>query len=239
MLNVILTVIQIVLAFTGVTLIYRYFGRVGAFAAAAILTMFANIEVAQMVEYFNWPWLVVSLGNVAFVGANLVQDLLNENEGGEKTAKHAVWISFATSVLVVILSQVSVHYIPTPDAVGVHEAFNTVMGYFGTVTIISLCTFLISNTLNVKLYAFFSKYTKKIWIRSQASTWISQLADTVIMTTACAVFGIFPWNSVLGLILTTYIIKGLCMVMEVPFMYWIKDMKTKGRVRDVLKLAEA
>lgn len=232
--NIFLTIIQIIVAFTGVALIYRLFGKIGAFVAAAILTLFANIEVASLVEYLNLPWLVVSLGNVAFVGVNMCQDLLNENEGGEKVARHTVWMSFATSILVVLLSQISLHYIPTADSVAVHDAFATVMGYFGTVTIISLCTFLISNTLNVKLYAFFSKYTKKIWVRSQASTWISQFADTVIMTVACAVFGIFPWSDVLGLILTTYIIKGLCMVMEIPFLYWVKDMKVKGRVRDVL-----
>ena len=238
MLNVFLTVIQIIAAFTGVALIYRYFGKLGAFVAAAILTLFANIEVASLVEYFNWPWLVVSLGNVAFVGVNMCQDLLNENEGGERVARHTVWLSFTTSVLVVILSQISLHYIPTVGSVEVHDAFATVMGYFGSVTIISLCTFLISNTINVKLYAFFSKYTKKIWIRSQASTWISQLADTVILTVVCAIFGIFPWSAVLGLILTTYLIKGLCMVMEIPFLYWVKDMKTKGRVRDVLALSK-
>ncbi len=239
MLNIILTVVQILLAFSAIALIYRFFGKLGAFAAAVVLTLFANIEVATVVQYLNLPWLVVSLGNVAFVGVNMCQDILNENEGGEKTARHTVWLGFATSIMVVLLSQVSKHFVPVADSVATHEAFCSVMGDFSIVTVVSLLTFLISNTINVKLYAFFSKITDKIWIRAQASTWISQFCDTVIMSSALAVLGIFSWSDLVGIVLTTYIIKGLCMVFEIPFVYWTKNMKQGGRVRDVLKLAEA
>lgn len=227
--NEALTIIQLLLCFSGVVGVYRFFGKVGLYAAAAVVTLFANLEVANCSTIFG---LAVSLGNVSFVANNLIQDCLNENEGGEEAAKHTVWIGFATSIFIMILSQVSIRFTPN-EFDTIHSSFKAVFDQFSTVTIISLVTFLISNRLNVKLYSLFSKVTEKIWIRSQASTWISQLVDSVVMTVLCAIFGVFAWPDVIPLIVTTYIVKGMCMVFEVPFLYWTKRLKLEGKVRNI------
>lgn len=227
--NELLLFVQIIISFLGVVLMYRLFGRVGMFVAAGAVTLFANLEVANQCDFFG---LAVSLGNVSFVALNLIQDTLNENEG-EKVAKHTVWFGFATCILIFIISQISILFTPNEFDV-VHGSFSQVFSQFSAVTFISLGTYLISNTINVKLYAFLSKFTERVWIRSQISTWISQFADTVIMTVALCIFGIFPWETLFELILTTYIIKGIVAVCEVPFAYWTKHLKSKGVVREVL-----
>ena len=135
-----------------------------------------------------------------------------------------------------LISQVSTKFTPN-EFDTIHESFKAVFGPFSLVTIVSLVTFLISNTMNVKLYAFFSKYTKMPWLRSQASTWISQLADTLIMTFVCSVLGIFAWDIFWELILTTYIIKIIVAACEIPFIYWAKNLKQRGKVREILEIA--
>lgn len=224
--NEILTIVQIILCFMGVVLAYRFYGKIGLYMMAGVVTLFANLEVANCTTIFG---LAVSLGNVSFVANNLIQDCLNENEGGEDTAKHTVWLGFLACIFVMIISQVSIRFTPN-EFDTIHDSFEKVFNQFSIVTFISLGTFLISNRLNVKLYALFSKFTEKVWIRSQASTWISQLVDSVVMTIVCAVFGVFAWPDVIGLIITTYIVKGLCMVMEIPFLYWTKKLKEEGKV---------
>lgn len=232
--NEVLTFIQIFLAFAITVIAYRIFGKVGLFVMAGVFTLYANLEVANMATVFG---LAVSLGNVSFVGAALCQDILNENEG-EKVAKWTVWFGFLGCLAIMLISQVSTKFTPN-EFDTIHESFKAVFGPFSAVTIISLCTYLISNTMNVKLYAFFSKFTKVVWIRSQASTWISQLADTLIMTTVCAIVGIFAWDIFWELILTTYIIKIIVAVCEIPFMYWAKSLKRKNKVHEVLDVVVA
>lgn len=230
--NEALTFVQIFLAFTITVVAYRLFGKIGLFVMAGVFTLYANLEVANMATIFG---LAVSLGNVSFVGNALVQDVLNENEG-EKTARWTVWFGFLGCLAIMLISQVSTKFTPN-EFDTIHESFKAVFGPFSLVTIVSLVTFLISNTMNVKLYAFFSKYTKMPWLRSQASTWISQLADTLIMTFVCSVLGIFAWDIFWELILTTYIIKIIVAACEIPFIYWAKNLKQRGKVREILEIA--
>lgn len=227
--NEILTILQVILCFTGVVIAYRYFGKVGLYAMSGVVTLFANLEVANCSTIFG---LAVSLGNTAFITNNLIQDCLNENEGGEEAAKHTVWIGFLACIFVMVISQISIRFIPN-EFDTIHDSFVAVFGQFSIITIVSLVTFLISNRLNVKLYSIFSKITDKIWIRSQTSTWISQLVDSVFMTVMCAVFGVFAWPDVIPLIITTYIVKGMCMVIEIPFLYWTKRLKTSGKIVNI------
>lgn len=221
--NEILILLQILLCFTGIALSYRIFGLIGLFVAGAVVTFFANLEVGCCSTMFG---MAVSLGNVAFVGGNLVQDAINENEGGEKVAGKVVWIGFFMSIFMMILSQLSIRFIPN-EFDSLHKSFSEVFGQFSIVTIVSLIVYIISNKLNVRLYSFFSKLTTKVWLRSQSSTWISQMVDSILFTGGCILLGVFNKSQFLELSITTYLIKIICAVMEIPFLYWIKDIKRR------------
>lgn len=227
--NEVLLFVQILISFLGVVVAYKFFGRVGLFVAAGAVTLFANLEVAGQCNMFG---LAVSLGNVAFVANSLIQDTLNENEG-EGLARWTVWFGFLTCLLIFAISQVSIRFVPNEYDI-IHDSFKLVFDQFSIVTLVSLGTYLISNLLNVKLYGLSKKFTDKVWLRSQFSTSISQFVDTVIMTVALCVLGVFPWESLIHIVITTYVIKYLVVVCEIPFLYITKTMKQKGFVREVL-----
>lgn len=223
--NELLTLVQILVAFSLTVATYRIFGKTGLYVMAGVFVLYANLEVANLVDVFG---MTVSLGNIAFVGANLIQDTLNETEG-EKAAQKTVWFGFLGCISIVLISQISIHFIPN-EYDTIHDSFRAVFAPFSIVTAISLFTYLISNTVNVKLYALISKYTNKTWLRSQGSTWISQAVDTLIMTLLCAVFGVFAWETVVDLLITTYLIKIVVMVSEVPFLYINKNLFKKNKI---------
>lgn len=224
--NEILLFIQVLVCFTGTVLAYRLFGKIGLFVVATAAVCYANAEVACQADIFG---LAVSLGNVTFVANALCQDILTQTEG-EKISKHLVWTGFFASIFIVIVSQVSIRFNPNEFDV-IHPYFSEVFGQFSIVAIISLLVFLISNRLNVKIYSLVGKLTTKIWIRTVSSTGISQAVDTILFTSGCCMFKVFGWDTLWELILTTYTIKMVIMLFEIPFVYWASNIKKRGKVK--------
>lgn len=234
--NECLLFLQILISFLGVILSFKFWGKAGLFAWAAFITVFANLEVNSFCNMFG---LTVSLGNVAFVSLALVQDILSENYG-QDIAKKSVSIGFFAAISVVIISWFSMRFnCPEGPEGGNHEAFCQVFGAAGAIVLASLISYFCSNRMNVWLYAFIRKYTKKIWLRAQFSTWISQLFDSFFFTGLCISFatlyqttGIewfntqFPigWSIYFELSITTYIIKIIVAIFEIPFSYWAKSL---------------
>ena len=244
--NECLLLLQILISFGGVILSFRLWGKTGLFAWAAFITLFANLEVNSFCTMFG---LTVSLGNVAFVSLALAQDILSENYG-QNIAKKSVYIGFFAAIAVVIISWFSIHF-NCPDGLngGNHEAFCQVFGSVGAIVLASLISYFCSNCLNVWLYAFIRKYTQRIWLRTQFSTWTSQLFDSFFFTGLCISFvmlyqttGVewfntqFPtgWSIYFELSITTYIIKIIVAIFEIPFSYWAKSLFKNHKINDEL-----
>lgn len=244
--NELLFIVQILVSFLGVILMFRFFGRVGLYAWIAFISVYANIEVGSFCQMFG---LWVSLGNISIVSVNLCQDILSENYNKE-LAKKSVSIGLLATVSIVIISWISMCFnCPVGSAGGNHDAFCQVFNSLGIIVASSMISYFCSNRLNVFLYSFIKKYTKRIWIRAQFSTWISQLFDSFFFTGLCilsvVIYNItnidffnsqFPtgWRIYLELSLTTYIIKLIVSVFEIPFMYWAKRLITRNKVRDIV-----
>lgn len=82
----------------------------------------------------------------------------------------------------------------------------------------SMIAYLISQTNDVYLFAFFGKITKgkHKWLRNNLSTMTSQLIDTVIFITI-AFWGIVP--NLLIMIVSQYILKLIIALCDTPFFY--------------------
>lgn len=226
--NEMLFILQTAVSFLGVILAFRFFGKTGLFAWCAFITVFANLEVANQANMFG---MAVSLGNVAFVSLALAQDILSENYG-QDVSKNAVYIGFTAAIMVVLISQFSIRFTPN-EFDTVHEPFKAVFTPFLPVVISSLISYLCSNRLNVWLYAFIRNYTDKLWLRSQFSTWISQLFDSFFFTGLCTIAGVFEPSQYIILSITTYIIKIIVAVFEIPCLYWAKNMFIGNKVREI------
>lgn len=106
MYNEILGLVTFIATFVLMVLMYRFFGKQGLIAWVAIGTIIANIQVIKTVEIFG---ISATLGNVMFASIYLATDILNDIYG-RRVAKRAVWLGFSSTLIMIIVMQLSLHF---------------------------------------------------------------------------------------------------------------------------------
>ncbi|MDI1744654.1 queuosine precursor transporter [Staphylococcus aureus] len=104
MYNEILGLVTFIATFVLMVLMYRFFGKQGLIAWVAIGTIIANIQVIKTVEIFG---ISATLGNVMFASIYLATDILNDIYG-RRVAKRAVWLGFSSTLIMIIVMQLSI-----------------------------------------------------------------------------------------------------------------------------------
>lgn len=221
--NEILFIVTILVSYGLVLLFYRLFGRVGLYAWVAFVSVVANIEVVECVDLFG---LAVTLGNVSFCSINLATDILNENYG-ERQSRRAVFVSFASLFAAVVLIRMSLLFRPNASDFAA-PALATIFDLLPRVAAASLGSMLVSNLLNTRLYALIARVTPHIYLRAGISTTTGQLLDSFLFTYG-AFLGVFSAGVCLELALTTFAIKLIIAVVEIPAVYVAKKMKNSGK----------
>lgn len=199
---------------------YRMFGKYGLYAWIGVMTVLANIQVTKTIGMFG---IVMTLGNTANASLFLTTDLLNEKYG-QAEARRAVWFGFFTLIMTTVLMQMVLYFTPQETDFA-QESLTTIFGVMPQIMLGSLTAYFVSQFLDVKLFAAIrAKYGKRnqLWIRSNASTGISQLADSLVFCTI-AFWGMYEWNVWFEIFLTTYIIKLLVSIVSTPFLYWARS----------------
>ncbi|MED4572221.1 queuosine precursor transporter [Brevibacillus agri] len=203
-------------------LCYRLFGRMGLYAWIGMATVLANIQVVKTIEMFG---LVMTLGNTIYASIYLVSDLLNEKYG-ERAAKKAVWFGFFTLIATTIIMQLVLLFDPQPEDIA-QESLEKLFGLMPRLALGSLCTYLLSQFVDVKIYSWLKikcPGRNQLWIRNNGSTLFSQLLDSLTFCTI-AFWGVYPLEVWWQILLTTYLIKFVVSAASTPFLYVARNMK--------------
>ena len=203
-------------------IMYKFFGKSGLFAWVAISTIMANIQVTKTIEIIG---LTATLGNSLYASTFLATDILNEKYG-KKEAKKAVWLGFFSLLIMVIVMQFGMKFIPAESDFA-DESLHTIFGLVPQIAIASMIAYLASQHLDVIIFSALRKAFPKdsqFWIRNNGSTLISQLLDTLIFT-SIAFFGVFSFGVWIQIFFTTYILKFIVSVLDTPFGYIAKKIK--------------
>ncbi len=224
--NEFLLIICVPLIFGGVLLAYRLFGKDGLYAFTAIATLLANIEVLILVSAFG---IEQTLGNVMFAAIFLISDILSENHG-KKAAERAVYIGLFTGVAMIVFSYIWLQFTPS-ESDTVFPAIKEIFSRTPRLLLASLLGFAVSQMLDVLLYHKIWQKTaaqtgdKKalLWLRNNASTLISQLANTVIFNFT-AFYGKLSTHTIIAVMCSSYIIYVLTSVLGTPFVYLARKM---------------
>jgi len=232
MTNELLLIASVILIYGLVLLAYRLFGRVGLYAMTAIVTVLANIEVLMLIEGFG---MEQTLGNVLFAATYLCTDILSENEG-KKSAAKAVWVGVFTSAAMLMITQSWMLYTLAPsDWAGEH-----IRAVFSTTPRLLLASFVgyaLSQRFDVWLYhAWWNLTSQKsgdsrrfLWLRNNGSTLISQILNTVLFN-VIAFFGIYETDTLLMVVLSSYVIYVFTSLIDTPIVYVARRLKEKGRI---------
>ncbi|WP_238323303.1 queuosine precursor transporter [Planococcus antarcticus] len=181
-------------------IMYKFFGKTGLFAWVAISTVLANIQVTKTIEIIG---LTATLGNSLYASTFLATDILNEKYG-KKEAKKAVWLGFSSLLIMVLVMQFGIKFIPAESDFA-QGSLETIFGLIPQIAIGSMVAYLISQHLDVVIFSALRRMFPKdsqFWIRNNGSTLISQLLDTLIFT-SIAFWGVFPFDVWLQIFIST------------------------------------
>ena len=193
----------------------------GIFIAALTIL---NVVSVKIVTLFG---LTFSVGAFIYAITFPCTDIISEC-WGKNRAKKVVLIGFLANILVVSFILIS---ISTPAAEfweGNQAAFKTILGVVPRILLASMIAYLISQYHDVWAFHFWKNYTsgKYLWFRNNASTFTSQLIDSVIFVTI-AFYGILPNSLLIPTIFGQFVIKLGIAVIDTPFVYllvnWIKN----------------
>lgn len=203
-------------------LCYRLFGRSGLYAVVIFSLLLANVLGPKLTVVAG---LQTSMGVVLYSSIFFATDLLSEKYG-RRDAQRAVLLGFFVSIALVVMTQISLLYSPSPApetaafARTVHEATVTLFDYTPRFVFGSLLAYLIAQSFDVWVFHRIRNATggRHLWLRNTGSTLLSQALDTLI-------YGLVVWWGMVDLVTALqlagakYVFKFVIAVIDTPFIY--------------------
>jgi queuosine precursor transporter len=155
-------------------------------AIFVICLVIANL-IGAMLFSFRLPFLkdpvLLSAGVIPFPVTFILTDLLNEFYG-KKGAQFVTWIGFGMCLLAFVLLSMGGLLPVSPQTLISKSVFMTISTQYTGMFLASITAYLIGQMLDIQIFHLIRSLTKHrfIWLRATGSTVISQLFDTVIVT---------------------------------------------------------
>ena len=217
--NILYGFINIIVTFSLVVLIEKLFKKEGLYVWLSIATILANLTVCKMIDVFSFT---TSLGNVLFASTFLATDIMSEKYS-KKDAKKGVYISIFSGITFIIITQLTLLFIPSSDDV-VNDAMKTLFGISIRTISASMIMFFISNMSDIYLYnKLKEKLPDKMWLRNNVSTITCNCIENYFFNTL-AFIGIFPMSVIISIATTTTIIEMVIALCDTPFLYLSKKI---------------
>jgi uncharacterized integral membrane protein (TIGR00697 family) len=195
-------------------------GRTWVTAMIVVCTVLMNIAVMKQMTLFG---LEVTGGNVLFATVFLASDVLNEHYG-RRAARTAVLIGFCAGLTVLAMMSFVLWYAPNRyDDSAAHLSYFFGISAYPRIVAASMLSYLLAQLLDVSLYHLVRRWTgsgRLLWLRSNASTWVSQAFDTVFFTTVGLTGTVIQsWAEWRDAVLFAYLIKIAVAALDTPFLY--------------------
>lgn len=228
--NELLLILSLLFIFGGVLASYYLFGKTGLYGWTVFATITANIEVLILVNAFG---MEQTLGNVMFASSFLVTDILSEI-ASKKEATKAVHLGIFISVAFILVSQLWLQFTPSPNDFAM-PSIRTIFSNTPRIMISSLLVYAICQRFDVWAYHKWWAFTTKkcgdskrfLWVRNNGSTLISQLLNTVLFTLG-AFGGLYTTDTLIYLILSSYLIFLVTSLLDTPFIYLARKIKPRN-----------
>jgi len=185
----------------------------------SVIVILSNLITFKIIRVPLASNLGLPAGIVTFPLIFLMSDLVTEIYGS-KRARFMVHTGFAMSFVAHLIIQLA---LCLPPYEGENQRlFQAVFGINGIVIYSSMLAYLVSQILDIQLYALFKRLTKgnHLWFRNNASTLISQLVDTFIVYLTFLYWGLnMEFWTVMRMIGYAYMYKCLMSVSTTPIFY--------------------
>ncbi len=187
------------------------------------------------------PRMELSVGILAYPVTFLCTDVLSEFYGRRRVSQ-LVTAGFFASVFVVGLVAVST-VVPAADWSVVDDAmFERVFGIQTIAVAASMGAYLGAQYLDIRLFHYWKRRTagRHLWLRNNASTFTSQLVDTVLVNALLAAFGAeeITLERLPVLVLNGVVFKWIVALVDTPLVYgavWF--LRRRLGIRDAAETA--
>ncbi len=162
----------------------------------------------------------ISVGILPYPITFVITDLISEIYG-KKRANQVVTAGIIASVFSMGLILIA-NYLPAIDNSPVSdEVFNQVFALSPIGVLASMIAYLFAQYVDIAVYHFWKRLTKgkMLWLRNNFSTFSSQIIDTTAVVGLLCIFGVLPWSSFVGLVISGVIFKVLVAITDTPFLY--------------------
>lgn len=212
-----------ILLVTSFTLIGSWYARKynKADALIALYTsfiIFSNIAAVKIAEFGILKTFYAPAAVIIFSVTFLLTDIVNEKFGRKETHK-MIFIAFFAQIAVTLFTFLVISLKPAPFWAN-QNAFELLLGQVPRIIIASWTAFLVSENLDVVIFAWFKKLTKEkhLWMRNALSSIPAMLVDSVLFV-SIAFFGTISFMQLFSLITGQVVIKWLVAIVNIPFMY--------------------
>ena len=223
MVNVLWAILYLIITFSITIVVYKIGGKEGLFIWICISIILTNI---QSVKYINIFGLTTCMGNIAYSNIFLATDILNEFEGKKEANKSVVYGLFAMITFTTLMS-LSLLFEPNSFDTAQDSLIN-IFTIVPRITIASITAFLVSQFLDVYIFAKLKQRYNKLWLSNNISTILSQILDTMIFA-IIAFVGTMPFEELMIMAGTMYLIKLIIAIIDTGFIYTTKYLKNKQK----------
>ncbi len=192
--------------------------------AIFVISLFIADEMGAMLFSFRVPFLdepvLLSAGIIPFPVTFLLTDLLNEFYG-KQGARFVTWVGFGMCLLAYVFLTVGAHLPVDPEKTFIPvSVYSTIYKQYTGMFVASLTAYLIGQFLDIQVFHTLRAITKHrfIWLRATGSTVVSQLFDSLVVTTL-AFWGNLAFSDILRLALGNYTWKFIIAVGITPLLY--------------------
>lgn len=203
-------------------------------AAFCVIVVMSNIISAKMVALPLLTGFVLPAGLLTYPLTFLLSDLTTEVFGAKK-AQQMVYVALAMNILSLAIIQIAL-MLPAADGYP-QDAFTETLGLSGLRIFASLTAYIISQTIDIHLYAAIKKWTgaRFLWLRNNGSTCVSQLADTVLIDTIYLYLGLgMSFSELMPIMCFSYGYKAFFSAATTPLIYfgvYLSQCKWAGLTR--------
>ena len=193
-------------------------GKEALITLVSLQAILANLFVTKSIYLFGFT---ATAADALAVGSMLCLNLLQEYYG-KKSAQQALWISLASGVIYMIITQLHLAYEPSLiDTCQSH--FKALLQHTPRLIAASYITYGIVQAVEITLYGYLRRMfdNKLFFLRNSISMTITQLIDTILFT-ALGLFGIM--SNLYEIILVSYSIKLFAMFSMIPTVSLIKKI---------------
>jgi queuosine precursor transporter len=207
---------------------YKYYDLIMAMFVAVVLIS----NIASSAKIVAWHLSILGLplsfdaGTLLFPISYIFGDILTEVYGYQQS-RRVIWTGFAAAALMSVTFWV-IRQLPGEagwQSRAGDAAYDAILGGVssGGIIIASLAAFWVGEFSNSFVLAKLKVVTRGrfLWVRTIGSTLVGEGVDSIVFVSVASLFGVFPWNIALSLIVSNYIFKVFIEVVMTPVTYGV------------------